>query len=150
MPTELGRKYRTDWRGAPPHMLTPDIPVWYRFLETWGARFQNLYYDCLLGGPVLSPKQEADPFWRMWRANICKRADAIAELENNVWIIEVSQRPGLRAVGQLMVYLSLWMEDPKIEKPEKSVLVCEEVDTDLISSAARFGILTYVTPLAPG
>jgi len=83
----------------------------------------------------------------MWRANTAKRADAIAELENEVWIIEVSARPGLRAVGQLMVYLSLWMEDPKIEKPEKSVLVCEEVDTDLISSAARFGILTYVTPL---
>lgn len=147
MPTELGRKYRTDWRGSPPHMLAPDIPVWYRFLETWGSRFQNLYYDCLLGGPALAPSQEGDPLWKMWRANVAKRADAIAELEHEVWIIEVSQRPGLRAVGQLMVYLSLWIEDPKIEKPEKSVLVCEEVDTDLISSAARFGILTYVTPL---
>jgi len=130
-------------------MLAPDIPVWYRFLETYGDLFVNLYYDCLLGGPTLSPKQAEDPFWRMWRANTAKRADAIAELENEVWIIEVSMRPGLRAVGQLMVYLSLWMEDPVIIKPEKSLLVCEEVDTDLISAAARFGILTYVTPLAP-
>ena len=149
MPTELGQKYSITWRGAPPHMLAPDIPVWYRFLETYGDLFVNLYYDCLLGGPTLSPKQAEDPFWRMWRANTAKRADAIAELENEVWIIEVSMRPGLRAVGQLMVYLSLWMEDPVIIKPEKSLLVCEEVDTDLISAAARFGILTYVTPLAP-
>lgn len=150
MPTILGRKFDTMWRGKPPHMLIPDIPVWYRFLEKWGHLFTTLYYDVLLGGPVLSPDQEKDPYWRMWRANISKRADAIAELEDEVWIIEVSARPGLRAVGQLMVYLSLWIEDPKIGKPERSIIVCEEVDTDLIASAARYGILTYVMPAVPG
>lgn len=148
MPTRLGRSYDTDWRGSPPHMLATDIPVWYRFLEKWGFLFRNLYYDVLLGGPVLSPEQEDDPYWRMWRANISKRADAIAELEEAVWIIEVAKRPGLRAIGQLMTYVSLWIEDPKIQKPEEAVLVCEELDTDLIASAARYGMRTYVTPLA--
>jgi hypothetical protein len=147
MPTILGKPYATTWRGSPPHMLTPDIPVWYRFLQKWGDFFTNLYYDVLLGGPYLTPEQERDPYWRMWRANTSKRADAIAELDDQVWIIEVSQRPGLRAVGQLMVYLSLWIEDPKILKPEKAILVCEEIDTDLIASAARYGIFTYPTPL---
>ena len=146
MPTVLGRKYDTMWRGTPAHMLIPDIPVWYRFLEKWGHLFTALYYDVYLGGPTLSPDQEKDPMWRMWRANTSKRADAIAELENEVWIIEVSARPGLRAVGQLMVYLALWTEDPQITKFEVPVLVCEEVDTDLIASAAKYGIRTYVTP----
>lgn len=146
MPTLLGRSYDTLWRGAPPHMLAPDIPVWYRFLEKWGFLFTNLYYDCLLGGPVLSPAQDKDPMWRMWRANISKRADAIAELENELWIIEVSQRPGLRAVGQLLVYLALWTEDPQIPKLEVPVLVCEHLDTDLIASAAKYGIRVNVTP----
>lgn len=147
MPTLLGKSYDTTWRGSPPHMLPPDVPVWYRFLEKWGHLFTNLYYDVLLGGPVLSPAQEKDKYWRMWRANTSKRADAIAELQDQVWIIEVSARPGLRAVGQLMVYLSLWVEDPKIIKPEKSILVSQELDTDLIASAARFGIQTYIIPL---
>lgn len=129
-------------------MLAPDIPVWYRFLEKWGVYFEHLYYDVLLGGPVLSPEQEDDPYWRMWRANISKRADVIAELDNEVWIIEVAKRPGLRAIGQLMTYVSLWIEDPKIEKLEVPVLVCEELDTDLIASAARYGMRTYVTHLA--
>lgn len=128
-------------------MLDPDIPVWYRFLEKWGFLFTNLYYDCLLGGPLLSPDQMEDPMWRMWRANISKRADAIAELENEIWIIEVAQRPGLRAIGQLMTYLALWTEDPQITKLEIPVLVCQELDTDLIASAAKYGIRTYVTPL---
>jgi len=147
MPTTLGRSYDVDWRGSPPHMLEPDIPVWYRFLEKWGFQFTALYYDVLLGGPVLSPEQEKDKYWHMWRANVSKRADAIAELENEVWIIEVSLRPGLRAIGQLMVYLALWTEDPKIMKIEVPVLVCEAIDTDLIASAAKYGIRNYITPL---
>jgi len=103
----------------------------------------------LLGGPVLSPDQEDDSYWKMWRANTSKRADVIAELENEIWIIEVSARPGLRAVGQLMVYLALWLEDPKIIKLEVPVLVIEELDTDLIASAAKYGIRSYVMPLGP-
>jgi len=130
-------------------MLWPDIPVWYRFLDKWGHLFQSLYYDVLLGGPYLTPEQEKDPLQRMWRANTAKRADAIAELENEVWIIEVSLRPGLRALGQLMTYLALWCEDPKIMKLEIPVLVCEQIDTDLIAAAAKYGVRVYVTPLTP-
>jgi len=147
VPTTLGRSYDVTWRGAPPHMLEPDIPVWYRFLEKWGFQFTALYYDVFLGGPHMTPAREADPYWRMWRANTSKRADAIAELPGEVWIIEVSRRPGLRAIGQLLTYLALWTEDPKIMKIEVPVLVCEELDTDLIASAAKYGISTYVTPL---
>lgn len=130
-------------------MLWPDVPVWYRFLEKWGHLFQALYYDVLLGGPHLTPEQEKDPLQRMWRANTAKRADAIAELEDEVWIIEVSLRPGLRALGQLMTYLALWCEDPKIMKPEIPVLVCEQVDTDLIAAAAKYGVRVYVMPFTP-
>ena len=144
MPTTLGKAYPVDWRGKPPHMLKTDIPVWWRFLEQEGGGFLNLYYDCLLGGPFLSPEDEKDNMKRMWRANLSKRADAIAETPDEVWIIEVASDPGLRSVGQIQVYLSLWMEDPKIAKPEKLVLVCERLDPDLGAAAARFGILIFV------
>lgn len=149
MPTFLGKPYSTDWRGSPPHMLATDVPVWYPFLEKWGGLFQKLYYDVLLGGPTLSPEQEKDPYWRMWRSNTSKRADAIAELEHACWIIEVAKTPGLRAVGQLQVYRALWVEDPKILKPEEAVLVCQDIDTDLLASAAMYGIRSYIIPKLP-
>lgn len=147
MPTTLGRSYEIAWRGSPPHMLQPDVPVWYRFLEKWGTLLEALYYDVLLGGPHLTPEQERDPMQRMWRANTSKRADAIGELPGEVWIIEVAQRPGLRAIGQLLTYLALWTEDPKIMKIEIPVLVCELIDTDLIAAATKYGIRVYVMPL---
>ena len=144
MPTTLGRTYEIDWRGSPPHMLAPDVPVWHRWLNRYGDFFTALYYDCLLGGPFLTLEDEKDPFKKMWRFNTSKRADAIAEVIGEVWIIEVAAYPGLRAIGQLQVYQTLWIEDPKIQKPERLVLVAERIDEDLGAACGKFGIQVYL------
>lgn len=144
MPTEIGRPYPIDWRGKPPHMLREDHPVWYRFLDRYGQYFTRLYYDCLLGGPFLTKEEEADPLKRMWRYNTSKRADAIAETATETWLIEVADYPGLRAVGQLLVYKTLWDEDPKIEKPVDLVLVSERIDVDLATACVSAGIKSYI------
>lgn len=146
MPTDLGRRYELDWRGRPPHMLERDIPVWFRFLEKWGSGFLNLYYDCLLGGPYLTEVEKKDPLKWMWRVNLSKRADAIAETENEVLLIEVAPNPGLRILGQLQTYRILWLRDPKIIKIERMILVCEAIDSDLLDSASTSGVLIYVNP----
>jgi len=144
MPTELGRPFSIEWRGHPPHMLKPDEPVWYLFLKTYGKFFINLYYDCFVGGPNFTEEELKDPLNKLWRSNTVKRIDAIAELPDEVWIIEVATRPGPRSLGQLMTYQALWLEDPKIIKPEKMCLVCGVVDTDIAPSAAKFGAQIFV------
>lgn len=149
MGTDLGRPFDIYWRGRPPHMLAEDVPVWYRFLETWGSRFERLYYDVCVGGVTLSEERKKDPMWRMWRKTSAKRIDALAETKDAVWIVEVADRPGLRSLGQLQVYRSLWIEDPKILKPEWMVLVCQYLDTDLGAAAAQNGVLIYVMPEKP-
>jgi hypothetical protein len=125
-------------------MLAPDIPVWYRFLEEWSAHFISLYYDCLLGGPKPETGEEYDPMKRMWRALTSKRADAIAELENELWLIEVSAYPGMRALGQLLTYNTLWAEDPKIDKPVVMVLVADQIDPDVRLSYVPYGVQLYL------
>lgn len=144
MPTTLGKQFSTSWRGQVPHMLKPDIPVWYRFLILYGEPFLKLYYDCLLGGKDYTPDQLKDPLLKMDRYLSAKRADAIAELDDEVWIIEVSADPGLRSVGQLQTYRCLWMRDPAILKPERLVLVCETIEKDLLDAASMYGFTIYV------
>lgn len=144
MPTTLGRPYPLTWKGKPPHMLKPDIPVWWRFLEKWGYQYQRVYYDCLLGGPTLTKEQELDPILRGWRANISKRADAIAITDRHVYIIEVASDPGLRSVGQLQTYHALWLRDPLILLPERLILVCEMIDPDLLDATSMHGIQIYI------
>lgn len=125
-------------------MLKVDVPIWYRFLKKYGGPFLNLYYDCLLGGPFLDAEEMKDPYKRDWRIINSKRADAIAELEHEVWIIEVAKEPGLRALGQVQVYRALWTRDPKIPKIEKVVLVADTINKDLLDAAGMYGVLTFV------
>jgi len=125
-------------------MLPPDVPVWYRFLEKWGYPFINLYYDVLLGGPYLTEAEKQDPIKRMWRINMAKRADVIAELENEVWIIEVSADPNLKCFGQLQAYRALWLRDPKIHKIEKCILVGETIEPDILDAAGTYGLLVFI------
>jgi hypothetical protein len=127
-------------------MLMTDIPVWWRFLDRYGNLFSSLYYDCFLGGPYLTPLEEEDAMKRMWRATTSKRADAISETETEVWIIEVSDYPGMRAIGQMFTYQTLWLEDPKIPKLERLVLVCGRLDSDIAAAAGKMGILVYLCP----
>lgn len=144
MPTDLGRSFDLDWRGDPPHMLKTDIPVWYRFLALYGSPFRRLYYDCWLGGPTLTAEDLQDKLKVSWRGLLVKRADAIAELDDEVWIIEVSADPGLRAIGQLISYGTLWKRDPKIAKTLKLVLVARTIEEDLLDVAAEYGVLCFV------
>lgn len=144
MPTTLGNPYPINYGGTPPHMLREDVPVWSKFQEKYSSLWKALYLDVLVGGPALTKEEEKDSFKRMWRYNNSKRLDALAVLEKEVWIIEVASKPGLRSLGQLLTYVSLWQEDDPFGLIEKPVLVCEVIDTDLISSAAKYGILTFV------
>lgn len=144
MATVLGPEYSTQWRGKPPHMLAPDIPIWYRFLEKEAGRFIHLYYDCFLGGPAGNPDDETDPMARDWRAITSKRADVIAETGSELWLIEVAATPGMRSLGQLLTYHELWKEDPKIDKPVRLVLVANELDPAIEPTYAPHNISVHL------
>ncbi len=144
MPTVLGPKYSIEWRGRPAHMLRVDVPIWYRFLEKHKGKFIALYYDCRLGGPGLIPADYDDKLRGMWKYLGAKRADVIAETKDEIWIIEVTNVVHVKALGQLMLYKSLWFEDPKSSKPVEMVLVCDEVDEDVVASMQGYGIRIFV------
>jgi hypothetical protein len=144
MPTVLGPKYSTAWRGKPAHMLKVDIPIWYRFLEKQSSIFTELHYDCLLGGPNFTPTDYDEKLREMWKYLGSKRADVIGYTKNETWIIEVTNEAKIKALGQLMLYKFLWDQDPKSSKPVKLVLVCDFEDSDLFASAKGYGIQIFV------
>jgi hypothetical protein len=144
MPTVLGPKYSVEWRGRPGHMLRVDVPIWYSFLEEHKEKFIALYYDCLLGGPGFTPANYAEKLRDMWKYLGSKRADVIAETKDEIWIIEVTNDVKVKAMGQLMMYKSLWLDDPKSTKPVKIILVCDYEDSTILAAASYYGIRTFV------
>lgn len=141
MPTELGEPFSPLWRGTYPHMLKEDSPVWERFLTQNPTLFERLYYDIKVGGVFPGEEFGSEKMRKMFYDNTAKRMDVLGELKDEVWIIEVASRPGLRAVGQLQTYLALWFQDPKIHKTVKPVLVCVAIDSDLEAALGFYGVL---------
>jgi hypothetical protein len=146
MPTELGERFDVYWRGDPQQMLPADVPLWLRFLDLFGNRFDWFYYNVRVGGPDIS-KIDADPAMaRMWYASTAKRIDAIGERRDELLIIEVASSPYLRAVGQCLSYKFLWDEDPKINKPVHVALICPYLDADLERILLHHGVFIIKMP----
>jgi hypothetical protein len=122
-------------------MLPADVPVWELFLDRNPNLFEKIYYDVRIGGVMPGPEHGDEKMRLMFWQNTAKRMDALGELKDEIWIIEVADRPGLRASGQLRVYWNLWFEDPKIIKPAKAVLVCRSIDEDLRRALEYDGVL---------
>lgn len=148
MPTDLGREFEVTWRGDPQQMLPPDVPLWHKFLDQYAGNFERFFYNVRVGGPDMTNIVGDEAMKRMWYASTAKRIDAIGEMREEIWIIEVASSPYLRAVGQCLSYLFLWNEDPKIDKPAKMVLVCYFIDSDLRRILEHYGtrIITIPNP----
>lgn len=144
MPTILGESYLPTWRGKPKQMLSTDHPLWDKFLDQYGSLFERFYYNVMLGEAAI--ELPANPTFeeKIEQSLLSKKIDAIGETKDEVWIIEVASKPGLRAIGQIMSYRSLWFEDPKINKLEHFVMVTDKIDRDLLSAAASYGIETIL------
>lgn len=145
MPTEIGDPFQQSWRGSYPSMLQEDVPVWEQFLNHNPGLFDRIYYNVRIGGVLPTPDQGDEKMRRMFWMNTAKRIDALGVTKDELWIIEVAARPGLRALGQLQTYLALWFEDPKIHMPTKGVLVCQSIDEDLQRSLQFYGMLVRFT-----
>lgn len=146
MPTDLGREYEITWRGDPPQMLPPDIPLWHHFLDRYASNFERFFYNVRVGSADMTKVIADEALKKMWYASTAKRIDAIGEMKEEIWIIEVASSPYLRAVGQCLSYPFLWNEDPKIDKPAKMILLCYFIDSDLRRILDHYGVKIIAIP----
>ena len=116
-----------------PHMLPAEVRRWDAFLERYGMPEGAVSYDVHLGegAPI-------DPDWPEWMAAMVKvlsthRVDVVIERPDEVVIIEVKGIAGMGAVGQLMGYEALWVKERGVDRPVRLLLVCEQVEADMVS-----------------
>ena len=127
-----------------PHMMPFEVPIWERFLADVPFRAVKISYDVHLGKGI-----PVNPDWPAWlvsvvRATSRKRADVVLETANAVWVLEIKVRASFSALGQLMGYGVLLLEEWEPRKPVRLAVICERVAADMSPVLAEFGISVFV------
>ena len=114
-----------------PHLLSKDILVWERYLELFKNLFTSIEYDIRVGRgrpadagmPVNIRKMAMDLSQR--------RIDAVGFTVDRIFIIEITTRASTKAIGQLMMYPTLYQQTFHPALPLHPLLVCSSLESDV-------------------
>ncbi len=126
------------------HMMPFEVPIWERFLADPPFQMVKISYDVHLGEGI-----PVNPDWPAWlvrvvRATSRKRADVVVETADAIWILELKVRASFSALGQLIGYGVLLLDEWQPRKPVHLAVVCERVAADMRPVLNEFGISVFV------
>ncbi len=111
-------------------MLGEDIPIWDRFVDAYPDLFDSVDYDWRVGEGVNPDPEWAENYQRMVKMLSQKRIDVVGWNDDQPTIVEVKSRVGLSALGQILGYKTLFIEEfPHFPIPEV-LIVTESIGDD--------------------
>lgn len=113
------------------HMLAEDVRVWSRFLESGIVALDGVWYDVRVGEELALGPDSPEFLRRVSRGVTRKRIDVVAQSRGEVWVIEVKPFGSYVALGQVLTYRRLFMEEYEPSLPVRGVVVCENLDDDV-------------------
>jgi len=138
------RLYPPTYRGKYSHMFPGDVAVWARFLDRFGEEYEGFYYDVMCGQAAKMFPRWQEPYHRDAYILSKLRIDALGVKDGSLDIIEVKPRGNMASIGQLLTYKEQYLKDYAPQKPIRMVLVCAEVDPNIVSLAEKSAIALYV------
>lgn len=119
-------------RHAYPHMMRLDALVWTQFLKDDRYNISEVWYDVKVGAPIEIPPGSTTQEVAIAEGTGCKRIDAIAHMENDLWVIEIKPYANYVPLGQVLAYVDLFREKYATSLFVRPVIVCASQDPDLM------------------
>ena len=128
-------------------MLPREVLIWRTWLTTHEREYDSFQYNLRIG-----PGYDPGPAWPdnlrlMAIANSQKRLDAVAWQGNLVTLIEVKDRAGASALGQLLTYYPLWSLQHTDVPRAKMLLISNRIQPGIDTAAAYHGVSVVVIPV---
>ena len=133
-----------------PHLLPDDIPVWERFLAAFPDRYDRIEYDVRVGKGRPAPPGTDANIQRAASALSHRRIDAVGFAPGVIDIIEITRLADLKAVGQLLAYPLLYSTTFTTPVPVTTVLVAEQLHTDIGEVLASLPVEIWLSPATDG
>jgi hypothetical protein len=126
------------------HLLPKEIEIWERFLARYGRQFVSFDYDVHLGPGAPIPADTPEWMVRQIEAVSRDRVDVVAHTASDIVIIEIKPRGGKGAVGQLLQYERLYIQETQPTRPVRKALVCERLAPGVEDTCRELGITIYI------
>jgi hypothetical protein len=133
------------WAGYPPHMSALDYPIWKTWAPSQSSRWHALYFDVALGPGADTSAAPDAAHAAMWTRLTQKRADVVADAGDHWELIELRHAANANALGRLLLYQHLWIQDPPDTRPLKLILVTDHPDPDIAPLLPQHNITYVVT-----
>jgi hypothetical protein len=123
-----------------PGLLPREILVLRSWLRLHEQEYERFDYNVRLGAGFDPGASFPQNIRDMAIANTQKRVDAVAYAASGVTLIEVKDRAGFSAIGQLVGYDAMWRAAFPTSSEPKLMLVCNRTTDDIGLVAARQNI----------
>jgi len=125
-------------------MLAEDTAVWTKYLASPLVTIKELWYDVHVGGGIPLPAEASDMDRRIAAGISRKRIDVVARVGGGFWVIEVKPIADMRALGQVVSYARLFVQDYSPQGEVWPVIVCDSADADLLDEFDELGVAVIV------
>lgn len=129
-----------------PHLLKADSQLWDEFLLSKALVVSYYDYDVAVGNGR-DPGPEYEKNIRQMGLDLSRRRiDAVGTAKDAIYIIEITQQAGLKALGQLHAYPVLYKQTFSPSLRLVPILVARRFSTDAKSAFDNAGIKYYLLP----
>lgn len=127
-----------------PGMLPREIIVWRQWLKLHEHEYDHFDYNTRIG-----QGHDPGPTWpenyrRMAIMNSQKRVDVVGWKGQEPTIIEVKDRAGASAIGQLVTYKPIWVQTFPDLPPPRLALVVNRLQPDILPIIQVAGIQLFI------
>jgi hypothetical protein len=129
-----------------PGMLPREVLIFKAWLKANESKYDSFDYNVRIG-----PGYDPGPNWPenlrlMAVANSKKRLDAVAWSSTLATLIEVKDRAGASALGQLLTYYPLWSADHADLPRATMMLITNRIQPGIDTAASYHGVTVVIQP----
>lgn len=148
----FGEQFRPFYPG----LIPVEAELWRAWCKDHESEFDAFEYNVHVGeGVNIAPRTlDGDPelqrrIQEQFRQATQKKIDAVGYQRGETWIFEVEERPGTRALGQLLTYETLLPRTKPDTGPITLAIVARRLGTDMLGVFESHGIVVYLVELPP-
>ncbi len=123
-----------------PALVPGEIVIFRAWLRLHEKEYDRFDFNVRIGkgedpGPTAEPNLRA-----MWIHNTQLRVDAVGYIGPDPTIIEVKDDAGTAAIGQLLTYKRVWIDEARSVTPPKLILVVRTFSVNILPIVNETGI----------